>query len=385
MVTTIINTLVKSAAYLLWIFSSLALASSLNAEKTYHTTQFVQHIQIAQRIAESQQLRPSTLVTSSTSAIANANADSTFSDNRASEAAVSKSNNHQALPKSEKTRTKVILLWGLIVFSALCVLAIIFLIYTNRRTQQSLIKANSSLEQQVQIRSQALVDNERNFHGLFKSSRVALMIMAKDTLLDCNKAALDLYGINDKAEFSKLFPFGVSPEFQPDGSRSIDVARANLARARETGFSSFEWEHLRFGNQSFYCEVNLQPVSWQSQAAMLCTVRDITAKKLADRLNRKNDIRLKVAAEAAELADWEWTPSLQRLSGSEMLSRIIGIKPGRIDLSQTLYPLVHRKDLVNALRKLKAFRTSNDIFCKFEVRLKHPDSQRFPLDSDDRA
>ncbi|REL26340.1 PAS domain S-box protein [Thalassotalea euphylliae] len=368
MVTRIINTLVKSATYLSWLVATSALASSLapasrlSAEKINLTTQYVQIIE------ENQQPKPPTMVATSTIA---------FADNSVAADTGANGTMRELSSQNEKSNANLTLLWGLALLSALCVLAIVFLIYANRRTRQSLIKANAALEQQVHIRSQALVDKERNFHGLFQSSRVALMVTAKDTLLDCNKAALDLYGINDKAEFSTLFPFGVSPEFQPDGARSTDVVRANLARARETGFSTFEWEHLRFGNQSFYCEVNLQPVAWQNQEAMLCTVRDITAKKLADRLNRKNDIRLKVAAEAAELADWEWTPSLQRLSGSEMLSRIIGIQPGRINLSRALYPLVYRKDLVNALRKLKAFKTSDEIFCKFEVRLKHPNGDGY--------
>ena len=264
----------------------------------------------------------------------------------------------------------VIWLWATTLFSAVALLLIAWLLFTNRRTQQSLIRANLSLEQQVAARTGELQDNERNFRGLFDSSRVALMVMVQHKMVDCNQAALALYQIKEKSQLAKVFPFGVSPKYQPDGSLSEDVVNASIAKAKETGFSSFEWEHIRFGNHRFYCEVNLQPISWQKQAGILCTVRDITAKKLADRLNRKNDFRLKVAAEAAELADWEWTPSLNRLSGSEMLAKIVGIKPGRIDINRTLYPLVQRKDLVTALRKLKRFRSGDDIFCKFEVKLK---------------
>ncbi|WP_448552541.1 PAS domain S-box protein [Thalassotalea montiporae] len=294
-----------------------------------------------------------------------------FKPSASSAADLLPANNSSENSSTHNARKDATVFWIMALFCGIAVLIMAWLLFAHRRTQQSLIHANLSLEQQVALRTTELLDNERNFRGLFDSSHVALMVMIQHKMVDCNQAALTLYGIDDKEQLANVFPFGVSPEFQPDGSSSQEIVDINIAKAKETGFSSFEWEHIRFGNQRFYCEVNLQPIDWQKQAGILCTVRDITAKKLADRLNRKNDIRLKVAAEAAELADWEWTPSLKRLSGSEMLAKIVGIKPGRINVNKVLYPLVNRKDLASALRRLKRFRTGDDIFCKFEVRLKH--------------
>ncbi|MFD2165912.1 PAS domain S-box protein [Thalassotalea euphylliae] len=274
-------------------------------------------------------------------------------------------------------RIKVVLLSFLAIFIILTIIGVMLVMFIGESANRVLIKAKKSLEQEVNDRTKALSDSELNFRGLFESSRDALVVLADEKFIDCNEAALNIYGVNSKDELIGVSIKDISPEKQPDGSLSQEKAAERIAQAHKDGFVLFEWEHLRFGNQHVPCEIYLQPVDWKGKSALLCTVRDITSKKLAERLNRKNDIRLKLAAEAAGLADWEWTPSLKRLSGSSMLKQLTGVSPGRVDLKQDLYPYIHRKDLAKALSALKAFKEGDNIFCTIDVRLKKPNDSQY--------
>lgn len=271
---------------------------------------------------------------------------------------------------SSYKKLQIVLLSFFAIFLIITVGGVTVVIYIGDNANKTLIEAKEALEQEVVSRTQALADSEQNFRGMFESSRDALVVMVDEKFIDCNQAAVELYGVDNKESLCGKTPFDNSPAHQPNGESSSSLGRKYIQQAQQQGYVLFEWESLRFEHQQFPCEVHLQPIDWKKQAALLCTVRDITSKKLAERLNRKNDIRLKLAAEAAGLADWEWTPSLKRLSGSEMLEKLVGLRPGRVDLNQALYPRVHRKDLAQALRLLKNFKDSDEQLCRIEFRVK---------------
>ncbi|MCL2628435.1 MAG: ATP-binding protein [Oscillospiraceae bacterium] len=61
--------------------------------------------------------------------------------------------------------------------------------------------------------------------------------------IDCNEAALRMYGFRDKQEYSERFITSCSPEFQPDGQRSDEKAIKLVNTAFEEGFCMFDWVH----------------------------------------------------------------------------------------------------------------------------------------------
>ena len=59
-------------------------------------------------------------------------------------------------------------------------------------------------------------------------------------LLDCNQQVVDILGLQDKAEVVKNF-YDWSPEYQPNGERSRDMARRVASEVRATGCLRYEW------------------------------------------------------------------------------------------------------------------------------------------------
>ena len=60
--------------------------------------------------------------------------------------------------------------------------------------------------------------------------------------IDCNQAAVELFGLASREDFIARF-YEMSPEYQPNGRRSDEMAREYVAAAFETGRLRFEWMH----------------------------------------------------------------------------------------------------------------------------------------------
>jgi len=98
--------------------------------------------------------------------------------------------------------------------------------------------------------------------------------------VDCNSAALQLFGYSAKAEFKH--PADISPLNQPDGRSSRIAAEERMTAAFLKGKERFEWLHRRKNGELFHADVCLAAMMLQGQRMLLATVRDITERKVAE-------------------------------------------------------------------------------------------------------
>ena len=96
--------------------------------------------------------------------------------------------------------------------------------------------------------------------------------------LDCNQAMARLFGLDDHLEYLNLFP-QLSPEFQPSGRRSLELAREYIANAFRDGFYSFEWVHRRLDGALVPCQVTLMRMPWRDTYIVSGYIRDLRELK----------------------------------------------------------------------------------------------------------
>ncbi|MCL2655842.1 MAG: sensor domain-containing diguanylate cyclase [Betaproteobacteria bacterium] len=75
-------------------------------------------------------------------------------------------------------------------------------------------------------------------------------------IIDCNQAAVELFGLANKDEYLTLF-FELSPEYQPCGGASKEAMNKYLAQAFETGRTRFEWMHRKLDGEPLPSEITL--------------------------------------------------------------------------------------------------------------------------------
>ncbi|SBS34703.1 Sporulation kinase E [Marinomonas aquimarina] len=117
------------------------------------------------------------------------------------------------------------------------------------------------------------------FETVFRDSKDGLAIFKDGYFVDCNQSMVELVGGRSKADFLGLTPFDFSPEFQPDGQRSIDKGMQLIERCYNEGSMRFEWMHTKFNQERFWCEVIITKMTLNGEIVIHANWRDISEKK----------------------------------------------------------------------------------------------------------
>src|SRR5450432_4443667 len=162
-----------------------------------------------------------------------------------------------------------------ILFTALAAAAVTFVVLKKERRE-----AFVAIKQDVtkRKRSEELLQNSENkYRVLFENSADANWLMDETGFLDCNSAALEMFGYSVEAPM--LHPADISPPTQPDGMSSRTAADRRIAAAFLNGMERFEWLHQRKNATVFPAEVCLTALTLSGRPTLLATVRDITERK----------------------------------------------------------------------------------------------------------
>ena len=149
-----------------------------------------------------------------------------------------------------------------------------------------------------------LKESEKKYRALFEASRDALMSLAPPSwaFISGNPAAVAMFRAGDEAGFIKHAPWEMSPEFQPDGRPSAQLAREMIEAAMRLGSSRFEWTHRRLNGEEFPAEVLLSRVETTGPAFLQASVQDLTERKRAEaEVGRLHSEALARAARLEEL------------------------------------------------------------------------------------
>ena len=93
-------------------------------------------------------------------------------------------------------------------------------------------------------------------------------------ILDCNDAAVKLFGFRNKQEHINRF-FEISPEYQPDGQRSYEKAAMLVGKVFEEGHRVFEWTHQTLDGTRIPVEVTLVRTRYGDGYVVVAYTRDL--------------------------------------------------------------------------------------------------------------
>ncbi|MCL2269970.1 MAG: ATP-binding protein [Treponema sp.] len=122
--------------------------------------------------------------------------------------------------------------------------------------------------------------------------------------ITCNKASIELYGCRDEQEYMDKYMTYCSPEYQPDGERSVKKNRMLINKAFEEGYCKFEWTHRLLNGELMPSEVTLIRIKHHKGKYLVAGyTRDLREQKahLAE-IEQAQD-KLRLALDAAETAN----------------------------------------------------------------------------------
>ncbi|HEY0801909.1 MAG TPA: PAS domain S-box protein, partial [Steroidobacteraceae bacterium] len=141
---------------------------------------------------------------------------------------------------------------------------------------------------------------EHHYRTLFNNAQFSVFLLEGARFVDANRTAVRMFGLENERSAAGLTPWDLSPEHQPDGERSEELARVRIETALREGGTTFEWLHKRADTgESFPAEVDLSSLSTGRGVLALAVVHDVTVRKRAEQ-----DLHV-LSAELTRLQDEE--------------------------------------------------------------------------------
>ena len=117
--------------------------------------------------------------------------------------------------------------------------------------------------------------------------------------IDCNQAAANLFDLANKQEYLDRFA-DLSPEYQPGGRKSSELALEKITAAFETGYQRFEWLHQKLNGEQIPAEITLVRVKHRDGYIVAGYTRDLRELKAMLGEMQKAEEELRQARDLAE-------------------------------------------------------------------------------------
>jgi len=93
-------------------------------------------------------------------------------------------------------------------------------------------------------------------------------------IVDCNEAAVKLFDLSSKQEYLDRY-FELTPEFQPDGSRSKDRIKELISKTFDEGYHKTDWMRCKLNGEPIPVEVTYVRVEYKGQNLIAAYCRDL--------------------------------------------------------------------------------------------------------------
>ena len=207
-----------------------------------------------------------------------------------------------------------------------------------------LFQAEQEKAQSLKSSLDQLQQSEQRFQSLFEKSTDAIILLDSQGFIDCNPAAVELFGYQDKHEVRSLHHADLAPEFQAEGQRSFDVANAHIAAAFTKGSHRFEWIHQRSDRKPFWAEVVLTPISWDGAQILHAIVRDISDRKQVESDLIKSESQFRSLVEDASDLIYSFSPDGIFTYISPQVTEICGYHAAEL-IGKSCADLIHPDDI----------------------------------------
>jgi PAS domain S-box-containing protein len=205
-----------------------------------------------------------------------------------------------------------------------------------KKSERELLELNQSLERRVAERTAALTTSEARFRALVEHAPEAIVVFDGDTgrFLFGNEHACALYGV-PMEKLTELTPADVSPELQPTGRRSSELAGELMAEALAGGMPVFEWIHQQPNGRLIATEVRLLRLPAEGQNLIRASIIDNTERKRAERALRESEVKFRTLFEGSshgvvlhdEHQILEVNPAAVRIMGRQFPHELVGKHP----------------------------------------------------------
>lgn len=123
-----------------------------------------------------------------------------------------------------------------------------------------------------------LQESEERWRTLHEGASDAIVVVENDVFVDCNQAAVRVFGCKRKEDILGKTPWDFSPALQPDGTPSREIGLRFIQRSMEGEQPTFTWIHRKANGEPFHAEVSLSCIKVQGKTLVQGIVRDVSER-----------------------------------------------------------------------------------------------------------
>ena len=145
--------------------------------------------------------------------------------------------------------------------------------------------------------------------------------------IDCNEAAVKLFGFKDKQDYLERYP-ELYYEYQPDGQRTEEKAMASVKKAFEEGSYTLDWTYKMLDGTSMPTEIIMVRVEYEDGYGVAGYTRDLREyKKMMDEINHRDSLLRAVNSTASVLLTKESNETFRDtlLRGMEIIGQSVDV------------------------------------------------------------
>ncbi|NEO56740.1 MAG: PAS domain S-box protein [Okeania sp. SIO3B5] len=154
--------------------------------------------------------------------------------------------------------------------------------------------------------------SEKKFRDLYESTQDAVFFINELGFMDCNFAALKLFGCTNKLELCGKQPWEFSPTKQSDKEDSSMIFKRYLEIALHRGISRFNWRYKRLDGSEFPAEVFLSSMKFDGRSGWQAVVLDISNRELKEKTLKQANEELEKRVERRTVELEEVVERLQK-------------------------------------------------------------------------
>jgi len=203
-------------------------------------------------------------------------------------------------------------------------------------------------------------EQKESFEKLYLKSTDGVLLVENNIFIDCNEATLTMLQYETKEQLFGLNPSDISPQYQPDGSLSIEKQKEMIDLAKENGSHKFEWVHKKSNGEEFWVEVALTMIKLSNKKIIHALWRNIDERKKLEHQSKLLAHQSKKAAlgRLISLIAHQWRQPLSTINGitSQTYHNLNKPNPNIVQINSKLLQIENiTEDLSKAISRIHDF------------------------------
>ena len=148
------------------------------------------------------------------------------------------------------------------------------------------------------IAEQSLNESEAKYRALFESASDTIILLDRERIIDCNQKTLEMFGCS-REQLLSTPPEKFWPEFQPDGTSTLELINEQFQSALRGNTTTFELKSLRYDGSVFDAEMTSTIITLSGKKYLQAIIRDITERKIVEIALKEGEAKYRALVESA--------------------------------------------------------------------------------------